>query len=102
MLIKFIGSYSLFRKFADFFFFLTRIATNLKHFWYSDANGTVNPISQGIFSAPTYTVLEGYKTFPTIEGGFGLAYLTRIPQLDPDPRTSFYISSKPQWFIHVT
>ena len=71
---------------------------------YSDASGAVSIISQGIFSTSTSnsTVLEDYQTFPTIEGGFGLAYLTRIPTFDPDPRNSKILSSKVQWFIHVT
>src|ERR1044072_1553129 len=105
MMIKLVGPYSLFRKFANFFFFNSlqiRCATNPKQFWYRDANGAVNPISRGRFSTPNSTVLMGYETFPTIEGGFGLTYLTRIPQLDPDPRNSLALSSKPQWFIHVT
>jgi hypothetical protein len=69
---------------------------------YGDASGAVSIISQGIFSTSNSTVLVDYKTFPTIEGGFGLAYLTRVPQLDPDPRNSKILSSKIQWFMYVT
>ncbi|CAI2177307.1 14616_t:CDS:10 [Funneliformis geosporum] len=67
-----------------------------------NANGSIDMLSQGTFQISNSTVLMDYKTFSTIEGGFGLAYLTKEPILIPDPRNSLILSSKPQWYIFVT
>ncbi|CAI2186437.1 1608_t:CDS:10, partial [Funneliformis geosporum] len=67
-----------------------------------NASGVIDLISQGVLSISNTTILVDFKPFSTIEGGFGLAYLTRVPILSNLNDAKVFQSSKPQWHIYVT